>query len=350
MTETLAQRRLEWLDLARGFGVILVVLGHVLSGLTRAGQFPAGPLADWTEFTLYTFHMPLFFFLTGLNVPHSLQRGPRSFLAAKAWTIAYPYVLWSLLQGSLILAMGHDVNLPLTGADLAAIWYRPIGQFWFLYALMLCHVAVVLVPSWRLLAGLSILGLVAFCAGTMRSGVPQTLHDLPFYVAGLYAHGLRRRPIRQRAAGWGVAALLWCGFALAVVLGGRASGFAAQGFGSLPACVLGIAGTLLTCRLLDGRLRWLAAVGAMSMTIYVLHILAGSGIRMVMARLHAPHDPLLFLTVGVFAGVTLPMLAHAVFARLRLLGPLGLAPWPHHPSDRRERTAPPGGNWTQNGR
>ncbi len=91
--------RLEWLDLARGLGVILVVLGHVLSGLTRAGQFPDGPLATWTEYALYTFHMPLFFFLTGLNAPHSLQRGPKSFLAAKGWTIAYPYMLWSLLQG-----------------------------------------------------------------------------------------------------------------------------------------------------------------------------------------------------------------------------------------------------------
>ncbi len=337
MSEPPMQRRLEWLDLARGFGVILVVLGHVLSGLIRAGQFPDGPLGDWTEYALYTFHMPLFFFLTGLNVPYSLQRGPRPFLAVKAWTIAYPYVLWSLLQGGLILTMGHDVNLPLSATDLAAIWYRPIGQFWFLYALMLCHLAVVLVPSRRLLAGLSGLGLVVFCFSSMRSGVPQVLHDLPFYVAGLYAHGLTRRPVRHVAAGWAVAAALWCGFVLAVALGGRASGFAAQGFASLPACVLGIAGTLLVCRLLDGRLRWLAAVGVMSMTIYVLHILAGSGIRMAMMRLHAPHDPWLFLGMGVLAGVTLPMLAHAALARLHLLAPLGLAAWPRAAS-RRERS------------
>lgn len=343
MSATLVQRRLEWLDLARGLGVILVVLGHVLSGLTRAGQFPDGPLDRWTEYALYTFHMPLFFFLTGLNVPHSLQRGPRSFLAAKGWTIAYPYVLWSLLQGGLILAMGHDVNLPLTMTDLAAIWYRPIGQFWFLYALMLCHIAVVLVPSRRLLAGLSILGLGVFCCGTTRSGLPQTLHDLPFYVAGLYAHGMTRRPLRHGAAGWGMVTLLWCGFALAVALGGWTSSFEAEGFASLPACLLGIAGTLLLCRLLDGRLRWLGAVGAVSMTIYVLHILAGSGIRIAMVRLHAPHDPWLFLGIGVFAGVMLPMLAHAVLARLRLLAPLGLAPRPRSGSWRERVPATPSG-------
>ena len=339
MSEPVTHRRLEWLDLARGLGVILVVLGHVLSGLTRAGQFPDGPLATWTEYALYTFHMPLFFFLTGLNVPHSLQRGATSFLAAKGWTIAYPYVLWSLLQGGLILALGHDVNLPLSRADLAAIWYRPIGQFWFLYALMLCHLAVVIVPSRRLLAGLSVLGVVAFCAGTMRSGVPQTLHDLPFYVAGLYAHGLTRRAIRSAAAGWSLVVLLWCGFVLAVALGGPASRFDALGFASLPACGLGIAATLLMCRLLDGHLRWLATVGGLSMTIYVLHILAGSGIRMVMLRLHAPHDPWLFLGVGVGAGVTLPMLAHAVLAWLRLLPALGLAPLPR--STRRAPLAEP---------
>ena len=55
------------------------------------------------SFGLYTFHMPLFFFLAGLNVPHSLRRGTGPFLSSKVWTLAYPYVLWSLIQGGVIL-------------------------------------------------------------------------------------------------------------------------------------------------------------------------------------------------------------------------------------------------------
>ena len=62
------------------------------------------------------------------------------------------------------------------------------------------------------------------------------------------------------------------------------------------------------------------------MTIYVLHILAGSGIRIVMLKLHVPPEPWAYLIAGTAAGVILPLLAHLVLQRLHLLAPLGLAP------------------------
>lgn len=44
--------RIEWVDVAKGIGIILVILGHTI---TLAYSYP-----------IYAFHMPLFFFLSGL--------------------------------------------------------------------------------------------------------------------------------------------------------------------------------------------------------------------------------------------------------------------------------------------
>ena len=56
----------ESLDIAKGFGIILVVLGHCLDGLIASNYFPTTvlwpTLAVWT---IYTFHMPLFFVVSG---------------------------------------------------------------------------------------------------------------------------------------------------------------------------------------------------------------------------------------------------------------------------------------------
>lgn len=45
-------KRIDWIDMAKGYGMILVILGHV----------GCGPLEKW----IYSFHLPLFFFLSGL--------------------------------------------------------------------------------------------------------------------------------------------------------------------------------------------------------------------------------------------------------------------------------------------
>lgn len=47
------KKRIGWLDICKGIGIILVILGHVYSD--------AYPVKIW----IYSFHMPLFFFVSG---------------------------------------------------------------------------------------------------------------------------------------------------------------------------------------------------------------------------------------------------------------------------------------------
>ena len=181
--------RQVWIDVVRGLGVILVVFGHMLDGQTRTGIVPQGGAVDWTNYALYTFHMPLFFFLAGLNVPKSLERGTAAFVKSKLWTVAYPYFLWSILQtGVIVLALGASANYSVGAGDLVAILWWPIAQFWFLYALMICHLLAAFVEDRRMLVGLALIGFAAFLAAPIpaEARLFLTLHDLPLYLAGMF--------------------------------------------------------------------------------------------------------------------------------------------------------------------
>ncbi len=319
------QRQL-WQDRAKGVGIVLVVFGHVLRGLMAAG---IAPDAAWTralDYTLYTFHMPLFFLLAGLNAERSLRRGAAGFLRDKLHTIVWPYFLWSFVQGIVQIKMAGLVNGAFTSDVFRTILYEPIAQFWFLYGLMVCHIGFVVLGRSRalLLAG----AVVAVAASPFAPFYPgKYLFNFGFYVCGVV--------LSARLAQWGAARdgrdgawlfLALAGFAGAV-WAAHATGYDYASPAAIPAAAFGIAATLIACKTMGGAFgRVFATVGAMSMTIYILHIMAGAGARVVMMRLGVPHDPFVYLVVATFVGVAAPMVAHMALARMGWLATLGLAP------------------------
>ena len=49
------KERVKWIDYAKAFAIFFVVIGHVDTG---------NYFTDW----IYSFHMPLFFFLSGITI------------------------------------------------------------------------------------------------------------------------------------------------------------------------------------------------------------------------------------------------------------------------------------------
>ena len=58
MTE---QKRVEWLDVARGLGMLLVIIGHTMTTPIRQASFSAYAVYN----AVYFFHMPFMFYLSG---------------------------------------------------------------------------------------------------------------------------------------------------------------------------------------------------------------------------------------------------------------------------------------------
>jgi peptidoglycan/LPS O-acetylase OafA/YrhL len=93
---------------------------------------------------------------------------------------------------------------------------------------------------------------------------------------------------------------------------------------ALPAAVLGI---LLVCEIAllvsrSGERGLLRVLGIASMPIYLVHILAGSGVRIVLMHFHVG-NVYLHLCVGVVCGLLFPLALYFVVARMHLEKYLG---------------------------
>ena len=140
--------REAWVDYAKGIGIILVVFGHVNRGLYSAGIQLSGSSYLLTDSIIYSFHMPLFFFLSGLFFTQSLdKKGKTRFVISKIDTIVYPYVVWSLLQGMVEVLLSRYTNNPSSLGDVLSLFTHPRAQFWFLYALFMVFVLATLLYS-----------------------------------------------------------------------------------------------------------------------------------------------------------------------------------------------------------
>src|ERR1051325_2370139 len=124
-----------WVDYAKAIGIVLVVYGHVVRGLLNAGILQDAEFHGLVDSVIYSFHMPLFFFLSGLFFYSSfVKRGTGGLLVNKIDTIVYPFLVWSLLQGSVEALMSRYTNGGVSFSEVLTVW-EPRQQFWFLYAL-----------------------------------------------------------------------------------------------------------------------------------------------------------------------------------------------------------------------
>ena len=316
------RKRVEWLDVARGIGIILVVMGHAERGLVNA-HIATGQAWPTFDLAIYTFHMPLFMLLAGVNVRSSLARGRGDFVRTRLRTIAYPYVLWSLIQGTLLVLLSGVINGKGEWSKLLMIGWKPISPFWFLYALMVYVLLVAVVGLRpRVLIPLAAVGLIA--SGFIQD--ENIIHEIAYMLSFFVIGALASDAIKQWAPAsyWmAIFALLWLATYQIVPDDGMTPYLTPWSF---PAALAGIAFMLCLAQVFGGLAKdVLAMLGRISMTIYVMHILATAGTRIVLAKLHLDAPAGLYFAACTIVGVAGPVCAHMILERLGLLPLLGLS-------------------------
>lgn len=135
---TSGKSRDEFLDLAKGLAIILVVLGHVIQGSSE--QFDH----LFSFRVIYSFHMPLFVFLSGAVAAiafqsERIQAGvkPAILLAKKkiykaAIRLLLPFIAWCVISQ---LVYGYSENMI---SALIMAFRRPDTALWFLLAIFYC--------------------------------------------------------------------------------------------------------------------------------------------------------------------------------------------------------------------
>ena len=91
-------RRIEWIDVIKGIAILLVVIGHTF----RDEMLDASYVCDFIKTTVYSFHLPLFFSISGcliyLSREKNIQKITRpSFILKKLNTLIKPFITYGLL-------------------------------------------------------------------------------------------------------------------------------------------------------------------------------------------------------------------------------------------------------------
>ncbi len=325
--------RIVWVDFAKGIGIALVVVGHTLIGLLDANLLPRHKPELLTLGWIYAFHMPLFFFISGLFAERQINRPFQQFLNARLRTVAYPYLLWSVISVVVGTLGARFANHPVNLSQLAAIPYAPPHQFWFLYVLFLIAVGYAILRRLGLptlaIAALALLAHAAPAAG-VRLGdwgvVYQVCEYAVYFAAGALVGGTQTLEPLDRLRVWKAVSLGLIGYAVVAVgvladiqkLPWLVPVLAACGI----AATLGASLALSRWPRLPGALGWLQREihtwGTLSLPIFVAHSLFSATLRIALEKLAGVTQPVLHLTLGVLVGLYGPIFLHRLTQRLRI--------------------------------
>jgi uncharacterized membrane protein YcfT len=126
--------RIDWVDYAKGFCIIFVVMMHSTLGVEAvAGR------EGWMHYLVAfakPFRMPDFFLISGLFLARVIDRDWRTYLDRKVVHFVYFYVLWVTIQFAFKapgFAAEHGASYVV--AQYLHAFVQPFGTLWFIYLL-----------------------------------------------------------------------------------------------------------------------------------------------------------------------------------------------------------------------
>ena len=215
-----AKQRIQWIDAARGFAMVLVVLGHIAQKYYR--QDISATYTYIVYKVIYSFHIPLFMMISGymLHRVYVDQNGEikGSRLKTQFLNILLIYVVFSIFEGILKIFISADGVDNTSVKNVLLFWMKPIGgRLWYLYVLMEYY--VIFSRRWIIrnidkiwvivLVGLLSAGSAVFPSGWVFCIKIAATNILPFYIGIL----LSRFGVDSAKR------ILWAILSLAVVVG-----------------------------------------------------------------------------------------------------------------------------------
>lgn len=219
-TTTAVQReRIGWVDLARGFSVVAVVLTHIGTYHFEPVTAPIddSAVSAWAivNDALGVVRMPLLLLISGWLAASKIRQGLGSLRARLSLaTNYYLYLVWLLVYLAVTIALGNGPGVPepvRPGWDVVRQVVAPDSTLWFIYALVIFVAGLALVrrwPPWLVLFGLFVVGWAAHREFTYLDPAWARIPQLAvFFGVGVYAKDLLRRLAASSAHSAGAAIL-----------------------------------------------------------------------------------------------------------------------------------------------
>ncbi len=87
------KKRIDFIDVAKGIAIILVVIGHLPRDIMRENNILINFIYQW----IYIFHMPLFFFLSGYLTKKYINKNKSKYITNKVKKMLIPWIFYNII-------------------------------------------------------------------------------------------------------------------------------------------------------------------------------------------------------------------------------------------------------------
>lgn len=313
--------RVDWVDIAKGFCIVFVVMMHSTLGVEAAAG-ETGFMGLVVAFAK-PFRIPDFFLIAGLFLPFVIDRPWARYFDRKVLHFAYFYALWVTIQFAFKAPAFASEYGPVGAVQLYLLSFvEPFGTLWFIYMLPIFFAltkAVRHVPVWIVFSLAAVLEIAPIHTGWLLIDEFASRY-VYFYLGYALASHLFALAERVRAH----ALLGFIGVAAWALTNGLAvfSGVADWPFVSLLVGLMGASAVvavsvLLTTSRIGEPLRY---AGERSLIIYLAFFLPMAVTRTVLLKTGIIPDVGMISLLVTLAGVVGPLVFASMIARLGILG------------------------------
>ncbi len=299
--------RIAWIDYAKGFSIILVVMMHSALGVEAA--LNATGLIHVLVDLATPFRVPAFFVMSGLLLSRSIHQAWPLYLDRKVLHFVYFYLIWLVINCALKygalgpMAVAHQMLYGLV---------EPFGTLWFIYILPLFFVAAKLGRDWPAILFASAVALNVLSPQTGWTVIDEFTSRFVFFVAG-YLGVRRASAVAEWAASQKTLALLALALTAAIGVSAFVSGL--WGGSRTPGLALAIAfigtGAIIAASAILADLdllKWIRTFGENSLTIYLAFFLPMAATRILIVRFLPDIGPTAASIIVTAAALAAPLI------------------------------------------
>ena len=315
------EKRNQLVDMLKGYACFLVVFGHVIMGIRKAGIVSNGALV--LENFIWTFHVALFMFLSGyvyhLSGDWKNKNSVKKFIGYKLLNLGIPYLIFSIIYILINGVMSSAVNNEFKTEDILFLWKTPVAQYWFLYALFWLFVIFSILGQWLRNWGITvIIFLINILLGILQLNVG--ILDSALSMGFIFGLGASIDSISLLSKRWyvKVACVIFHIIAVLIILPTYLDKI---WIGSQIEACIGIVGSIAFIDILSNVeiikkiLLWICKY---SFPIYLLHTIFTAGIRIALFK-SGIDNYWIHIVSGVVLGIGIPYIGACITRKLKAL-------------------------------
>ena len=308
--------RVVWIDSAKIISCVLIVIGHLLRGLSLSGIL-SGPVSDGIVRALYFFHVQVFFFCSGFLYRRNCGTGFSSWgknILKKLLDLGVPYLCFTAVSYTLKVFFENDINDPVHASFPVTLLSRPEAPYWFLYILFFMFLLIPPVKSKKTLYAVFAASIVLFAVTEIFD-----VSELPYFLKNFMKYAVwfvlgmllfeYRNVFNNLSFAKSLPAVLFVPAVISVCAFNIDFPFI-----EFIMCVWGIAFTVTVSVFISDKFKNKKMIGQISeyiMPVFLMHTLASPMVRVVLLKIGITSS-VIHLLSGFILGILLPSVVYLI--------------------------------------